>query len=154
VEGTLKLIWFQPPRHEQGYLPLHHVAQSSIQPGLAHFQGGSIHSFSGQTWIVLLQSVDCLVCPDHVEGALSSLWARCPGTTPYEVAICAEAPRWVLDDPEIHPAIPEPRLVVHTSVLSTSVFSKMTLMTCLKLGQEHPSPHESSAAHPKGCLQN
>jgi len=28
------------PCHEQGHLPLHQVAQSSIQPGLEHFQGG------------------------------------------------------------------------------------------------------------------
>jgi len=48
LERTLKIIWFQPPCHEQGHLPLDQVAQSSIQPGLEHCQGGSIHSFSGQ----------------------------------------------------------------------------------------------------------
>jgi len=48
LEGTLKIIWFQPPCHEQGYLPLDHVSQSSIRPDLKHFQGGGIHSFSGQ----------------------------------------------------------------------------------------------------------
>jgi len=36
------------PCHEKGYLPLDQVAQSSIQPGLEHFQGGGIHNFSGQ----------------------------------------------------------------------------------------------------------
>jgi len=34
LEGTLKIIWFQPPCHEQGHLPLDQVAQSPIQPGL------------------------------------------------------------------------------------------------------------------------
>jgi len=41
------------PCHEQGHLPLDQVAQSSIQPGLEHFQGGDIHSFSGQPVPVL-----------------------------------------------------------------------------------------------------
>ncbi|KAK4818440.1 hypothetical protein QYF61_013127 [Mycteria americana] len=31
-----------------GHLPLDQVAQSPIQPGLEHFQGWGIHSFSGQ----------------------------------------------------------------------------------------------------------
>ena len=48
LEGTLKITWIQPPCHEQGHLPLDQVAQSPIQPGLQHFQGGGIHSFSGQ----------------------------------------------------------------------------------------------------------
>jgi len=34
-------------------LPFDQVAQSPIQPGLEHFQGGGIHSFSGQTLSVL-----------------------------------------------------------------------------------------------------
>jgi len=34
LEGTLKISWFQPACHEQGHLPLDHIAQSSIQPGL------------------------------------------------------------------------------------------------------------------------
>jgi len=48
LEGTLKIIWFQPPCHEQGHLPPDQVAQSSIQPGLEPCQGGGSHSFSGQ----------------------------------------------------------------------------------------------------------
>jgi len=48
LEGTLKIIWFQTPCHEQGHIPLDQVAQSSIQPGLEHCQGGGSHSFSGQ----------------------------------------------------------------------------------------------------------
>jgi len=48
LEGTLNIIWFQPPCHEQGHLPLDQVAQSSIQPGLEHFQEGGIYIFSGQ----------------------------------------------------------------------------------------------------------
>jgi len=48
LEGTLKIIWFQPLCHEQGHLPLDQVAQSSIQPGLEHLQGGGSHNFSGQ----------------------------------------------------------------------------------------------------------
>jgi len=48
LEGTLKIIEFQPPCQEQGHLPPNQVAQSSIQPGLEHFQGGGIHTFSGQ----------------------------------------------------------------------------------------------------------
>jgi len=49
LEGTLKIIWFQPPCYEQGHLPPAQVAQSSIQPGLEPCQGGGSHSFSGQT---------------------------------------------------------------------------------------------------------
>ena len=48
LEGTLELIWFPPPCHEQGHLPPDQVAQSSIQPGLEPCQGGGSHSFSGQ----------------------------------------------------------------------------------------------------------
>jgi len=36
------------PLHGQGHLPLHHFAQRPIQPDLEHFQGGTIHNFSGQ----------------------------------------------------------------------------------------------------------
>ena len=43
-----KIIWFQTPGHEQGHLPPAQGAQSSIQPGLEHCQGGGSHSFSGQ----------------------------------------------------------------------------------------------------------
>jgi len=48
LEGTLKIIQFQLPCHGQGHLPLEQVAQSPIQPGLEHCQGGGSHSFSGQ----------------------------------------------------------------------------------------------------------
>jgi len=48
LEGTLMIIWFHPLCHGQGYLPLDQAAQSSIQPGLGHCQGGGSHSFSGQ----------------------------------------------------------------------------------------------------------
>ena len=34
LEGTLKIIWVQPPCHGQGHPPLDQVAQSPIQPGL------------------------------------------------------------------------------------------------------------------------
>jgi len=47
LEGTLKIIWFQPPCNGQGHLPLHQVTQSSIQPDLEHCQGGGSHKFSG-----------------------------------------------------------------------------------------------------------
>ena len=48
LEGTLKIIWFQPPCHGQGHLPLDQVAQSPIQPGLEHCQGWGSHNFPGQ----------------------------------------------------------------------------------------------------------
>ena len=48
LEGTLKIIWFQPPCQEQGHLPPAQGAQSSIHPGLEPCQGGGSHSFSGQ----------------------------------------------------------------------------------------------------------
>jgi len=48
VGRDLKDYLVPTPCHEQGHLPLHQVAQSSIQPGLKHFQGGGIHNFSGQ----------------------------------------------------------------------------------------------------------
>jgi len=34
-------MWFQPLCHEQEHLLLDQVAESSIQPGLEHFQGGA-----------------------------------------------------------------------------------------------------------------
>ena len=48
LEGTLKIVSFQPPCHEQGHLPPAQGAQSPVQPGLEHCQGGGSHSFSGQ----------------------------------------------------------------------------------------------------------
>ena len=48
LEGTLKITYFQPLCHGQGHLPLDQVAQSPVQPGLEHFQGGGSHNFSGQ----------------------------------------------------------------------------------------------------------
>ena len=48
VGRDLTDIWFQPPCHGQGHLPLEQGAQSSIQPGLEHCQGGGSHNFSGQ----------------------------------------------------------------------------------------------------------
>jgi len=48
LEGTLKIIWFHPPCHEQEHLPPDQVAQSSIQPGLEYCQERGSHSFSGQ----------------------------------------------------------------------------------------------------------
>jgi len=48
LEGNLKITQFQPPCHGQGQLPLAQVAQSPVQPGLEHFQGGGSHSFSGK----------------------------------------------------------------------------------------------------------
>ncbi|KAK4827689.1 hypothetical protein QYF61_020823 [Mycteria americana] len=48
LEGTLKIIFFQPTCHGPGHLPLDQVAQSPIQPGLECFQRWGIHSFSGQ----------------------------------------------------------------------------------------------------------
>uniref|UniRef100_A0A8B9IWX2 RPA1 related single stranded DNA binding protein, X-linked n=1 Tax=Amazona collaria TaxID=241587 RepID=A0A8B9IWX2_9PSIT len=39
---------FQPPCHGQGHLPLNHATQGSVQPGLEHCQGWSIHKFPGQ----------------------------------------------------------------------------------------------------------
>jgi len=48
LEGILQIIQFQPPCHEQGHLPPDQVAQSSVQLGLEHCQGGSSHGFSGQ----------------------------------------------------------------------------------------------------------
>jgi len=47
--GTdLKDYLVPTPCHGQGHLPLDQVSQSPMQPGLEHFQGGGIHSFSGQ----------------------------------------------------------------------------------------------------------
>jgi len=48
LEGTLKITQFPPPSHQQGPPPPAQGAQSSIQPGLEHCQGGGSHSFSGQ----------------------------------------------------------------------------------------------------------
>jgi len=44
LEGTLKIIWFQSPCHEQGHLPPAQAAQSSIQPGCEHCQGSASRS--------------------------------------------------------------------------------------------------------------
>jgi len=40
------------PCHGQEYHPLDQVAEGPIQPGLEHFQGWGIHSFSGQPVLV------------------------------------------------------------------------------------------------------
>jgi len=58
VGSDLKDHLVQPPCLEQGHLPLDQVAQGSIQPGLEHFQGGGIHSFSGQPVPVFLHPHD------------------------------------------------------------------------------------------------
>ena len=39
LEGSLKIIWFQPPCHGQGHLPLDQVAESPIQTGLECIKG-------------------------------------------------------------------------------------------------------------------
>lgn len=46
LEGTLKIILFQPPCHGQGHLD--QVTQSPNQSGLEHFQREGIHSFPVQ----------------------------------------------------------------------------------------------------------
>jgi len=57
VEGNHKMVWVGRdlrdhvvPTHcyGQGHLPLDQVAQSPIQPGLEHLQGGDVHNFSGK----------------------------------------------------------------------------------------------------------
>ena len=52
LEGTPRIIKFQTPCHRQGHQPpdplLDQAVQGSIQPGLEHLQGWSIHSLSGQ----------------------------------------------------------------------------------------------------------
>lgn len=48
LEGTLKTIYFQPPRFRQGHIPINQVAQGFILSGLQHCQGGDIHNFCGQ----------------------------------------------------------------------------------------------------------
>jgi len=48
LEGTFKIIWFQAPCYRQGCLPLDQVAHGPIQPALECFQGGGIHSLTGQ----------------------------------------------------------------------------------------------------------
>jgi len=40
LEGTFRIIYFQLPCHGQGHLSPDQVAQSPLQPGLEHFQGG------------------------------------------------------------------------------------------------------------------
>lgn len=67
---------------------------------------------------------------------------------PHEAASCAEASRWVLDCLEVDPVMPEPRIVAHTSVLSTNLLSKTTLVAWGRLGQEKPLPSVSSAGCP------
>ena len=47
-ERTLKITSFQLTCPGQGHLPLQHVAQSPIQPGLELVQGWGIHNFCGQ----------------------------------------------------------------------------------------------------------
>jgi len=34
LEGTLKIIWFQPPCYEQGHLPLDQVARAPVASAL------------------------------------------------------------------------------------------------------------------------
>ena len=46
LEGTFKIIWFQPPCYRQGHLPLDQAAHSPIQPSLDCLQGMVIHTLS------------------------------------------------------------------------------------------------------------
>jgi len=51
LDGTSKSIWFQLHCCQQGCQPLdqtppNQLAQGAISPGLGHFQGWEIHSFS------------------------------------------------------------------------------------------------------------
>jgi len=91
LEGTLKIIWFQPPCHEQGHLPLDRAAQSSIQPGLGHCQGGGSHSFSGQPVPVFHHPHGEEFLPDiQSKSALFQFTAvpPCPVTThPFEKSL-------------------------------------------------------------------
>ena len=52
LEGTSRIIKFQPLCHRQGCQLLDQVldqiVQGPIQPGLKHLQGQNIHSLSGQ----------------------------------------------------------------------------------------------------------
>ena len=48
VGKDLKGHLIPTPLHGQGHLLLDQVAQSPIQPGLEHFQGGGTHNFSRQ----------------------------------------------------------------------------------------------------------
>jgi len=63
LKGTLKIIWFQFLCHGQGHLPPAQLAQSSIQPGLEHCQGGGSHSFSGEHFVSSHKSL-CLCVKD------------------------------------------------------------------------------------------
>jgi len=62
LEGTFKDHLVQALSHGQGHLPLDQVAQSPIQPGLEHLQGGDIHSFPGQCLTTLSIKISAL-CP-------------------------------------------------------------------------------------------
>jgi len=46
LEGTFKIIHFQPSYHRQGCLALYEVAQSPIQPRLDHLQGWGIYNIT------------------------------------------------------------------------------------------------------------
>lgn len=48
LEGTLKIIMFQPSYQGQRHLPLDQVARRLTQPGLEHSQEGGRCNFSGQ----------------------------------------------------------------------------------------------------------
>jgi len=48
LEGTSKIILFQPPCLGQGCHPPDQVAQGPFQPGLEHLQGWDTHGHSGQ----------------------------------------------------------------------------------------------------------
>jgi len=48
VEREIKDNLVPTPCYRQGLLPLDQVAQSPIQPGLEHHQGGDTHNPAGQ----------------------------------------------------------------------------------------------------------
>jgi len=61
LSDTYRMVWtrrdledhlVQPLSHGQGHLPPDQAAQSPIQPGLEHCQGGSSHNFSGQLCLI------------------------------------------------------------------------------------------------------
>jgi len=59
LEGTLKIIWVQPPCHEQGRLPVNQVAKLSYQMNdKLNYQSYSLHVVPV---VFLLPSFPCVV---------------------------------------------------------------------------------------------
>ena len=91
MEGTLRIIKFQPRCHRQGHQPpdlvLDQAAQDPIQPGLEHLEGWGIHSLSGQPVPAPHHSL-CEQLPSDIQSKPSLFELRSVSPCPITIYPC------------------------------------------------------------------